>query len=106
MAVTVSSFKDRYPEFTEASDPHVQACLDDATAELGDSGSEDWGTVYDRAISLRTAHFLALSPFGIGLQLGVRRDPDRNDTTDSGSTVYEQQFLTLRRAHFLGAMVI
>lgn len=108
MALTVSTFTTRYPEFATADAGLVQSCLDDAVAELGGATNAPtvWGTVYDRAVGLRAAHFLALSPFGLGLQLGVRRQPDRNDTSDTGSTVYEEQFLRLRKGHFCGPLVV
>lgn len=107
MAVTVSSFTTRYPEFAAAPPAQVQSCLDDAVAALGGAvnGAAAWGLVFDQAVSLRAAHALALSPIGSGLQLGVRRDPSRNDTTDAGSTVYEEQFLRLRAGQFCGALV-
>lgn len=106
MAVTVASFQARYLEFASAPSLLVQACIDDATAELGANGVTNWGVVYDRAIALRTAHFLALSPTGSGLQLSARRDPNRIVDASSTSTVYEQQFLSLRRAHFGSAAVV
>lgn len=102
MAVTVSSFKDRFPEFEQAGSTLVQACLDDAAAQVNASA---WGTATDRAVVLLAAHFLALSPFGLGLQLGIRRNPDRGDTSDSGSSVYEQQYLELRNANIFGMVV-
>lgn len=102
MSVTVSSLTTRYPEFAAAKPAQVQACIDDAMTQVNASA---WGDRYDRAVSLLAAHFLALSPFGLGLQLGVRRDPERNDTTDNGSTVYEQQYLELRASNIVGLAV-
>jgi hypothetical protein len=102
VAVTAASFKARFEEFAEAGDALIDGCLDDARAQLGET---IWGSLYDQAVSLRAAHMLALSPFGLGLQIGVRRNPERSDTSDVGSTVYEEQYLRLCRKVAVGGSV-
>ena len=101
MAVTAAQFKTRFEEFATASDDLVDACLTDAAGQMN---ADVWGDLYDQGVALRAAHILALSPFGMGLQLAVRRVPERNDTSDVGSTVYEEQWLRLRRSVVVGAL--
>lgn len=72
MAVTPTTFKARYTEFSSESDARVQVYIDDAELEL----SEDvWGDFYDRGLSALTAHLLAIAnrnaaSSGTGVSLG------------------------------------
>ncbi|NIV93798.1 DUF4054 domain-containing protein [candidate division KSB1 bacterium] len=58
MAVTPTTFKDRYPEFSSESDSRIQIFIDDAELELEESR---WGDLYDRGLSALTAHLLAIA---------------------------------------------
>lgn len=102
MAVTTASFKARFPEFVNADETFVYACIADAAARCS---ADAWGANYDQAVNLLAAHIMAISPFGMGLQLTVRREPQRNDTSDNGSTIYEQQYLELMSSNIVGLCV-
>lgn len=77
MAVTVASFRARFPEFGSSDvtpDAVIQTCLDEAE----DRTPEDiWGTGVKRDAGVRylTAHLLAMSPQGRQLKLST---PDGN----------------------------
>lgn len=66
---TVAQFLVEFPEFAPAfarSAAFVQAKLDHA-ARFCDAGV--WGTRYERAVYLRAAHLIAMSPFGENARL-------------------------------------
>lgn len=58
MAVTATSFKDRFPEFAAVADARVDVFLDDARAELAEAA---WGDWYDKGTSYLAAHFLTVA---------------------------------------------
>jgi hypothetical protein len=102
MTVTPDSLRTRFPEFVDADDGLVAACIADATLQVNVGA---WGANSDQAVELLSAHMIALSPFGLGLQLGVRVIPTRDDTSDNGSTIYEAQYLELRASNIMGMVV-
>lgn len=58
MAVTPTTFKARYTEFSSETDARVQVYIDDAELEMNEG---QWGTLYDRGLSALTAHLLAIA---------------------------------------------
>ncbi len=86
----IAAFKIRYPEFSQATDEHIQACLDDAALSVD---AEVYGSKYDLAHGLLTAHYLAMSPNGLQLRM----------MTDQGSvplvaSYYGREFRRVRRS--------
>lgn len=62
MAVTLTSFRTRYPEFEQAPDTLVQACIDDAEAIID---RNFFGTTKaDIAVKAYAAHLIAINPLG------------------------------------------
>lgn len=82
MAVTVSSFKARFPEFNNTDSDLVQSALDEALLQVN-------ATVFDSkrdlGIQYLAAHILAVSPFGEPARL----------SDDSQSTIYYRRFQKL-----------
>lgn len=62
-APTLQQFRDRFPEFVNRSDGNVQAVLDEAVGEVGDTWIESDRTP---AVLHLTAHLLASSGTGVG----------------------------------------
>jgi len=83
--VELADFRTNYPEFNSASDSLVTAKLADAALRVN---SDAFGTSYDMAHGLMTAHLLWSSPFGASM----RRDGG-NDDEDSR---YRLEFGRLR----------
>jgi Protein of unknown function (DUF4054) len=84
MTVTAASFKTARPEFVTASDALVTEAL--ATAALRVDASQ-YGTGYDHALSLKAAHLLWDSPFGVSM---------RRDGGAAAASPYETELATLR----------
>lgn len=83
--MTPDIFKARRPEFTTATDEHVEFTLADA-AELLDERL--LGGSYDEALSCLTAHILATSPQGIAARMAtIGKD---------GSTCYSRRLAEIR----------
>ncbi len=59
--MTLAEFRERYPEFSSATDALVSAVLAEAASV---TPSDVWGTHTDRGVGLMTAHLLTLSPNG------------------------------------------
>ena len=74
-----------YPEFEPAPEPMVRKKIADATNNVD---AAVFKTKTDQAIALKTAHMLALSPFGQQARL-VSKD---------GATTYGIQFMALARS--------
>lgn len=62
----LAAFRIRFPEFKNAGDTLVQACLD---ASASETSAVDWGTSYDEAHGLLAADKLTKSPFGTNARL-------------------------------------
>lgn len=123
MAVTLVSFRARFPEFDGIVDPTVQVYIDDA---IGDLDQGIWGdaTVADRATSFLAAHRLAteLDSAGgtttgqVGALSSASADgvsstwvmPENLSAGDLAlwSTSYGQRFLDLRSRYVIGVMVV
>ena len=58
MAVTVETFKARFPEFADTDDARCQVYLDDATAMCS---PDFWGNLLNLAISYLAGHMVSVS---------------------------------------------
>lgn len=126
MATSVSTFRIRFPEFsddTEYSDARIQLFLDDATCYMGTEESR-WCGKYDISQSYLTAHLLTVgtstevgdasassgpvsskSAGGVSVTRAVVAK-DRSDADSFYSTSsYGQQYLILRNGCFIGVTV-
>lgn len=130
MAITVSDFRTRFPEFadeTEYQDARIQLFINDATCEIGTDESH-WnagGTCcYDRAQAYLAAHLLTLGTNSEGGDSSAKVGPvsqktaggvsvtraamtkDRSDGDDLlASTTYGMQFLSIRNRCLIGVAV-
>lgn len=118
MAVTVDSFKTRFPEFSCTDDDRVTLIISEAQDFIG--SATKWGSLYDQAVNFMTAHKLAVanqaaeSDNGKGtgqlVSLNVQdqytktySDSSRQGSQDSsadsdlGLTIYGQQYSSLKR---------
>lgn len=72
MAVTATSFKARFEEFSRAvskgdlTNDVITAFISAAEVELS---SSSFGSKYDEAVLYQAAHLLALSPYGLQMRL-------------------------------------
>lgn len=82
--MNLASFRIRYPEFARADDTLVQAHLDEAEGGLDPAV---YGTRFDEAHGLLTAHTLSISPFGRAL----RQEGDEE-------SLYLNRYMAVRRA--------
>ena len=67
MALTLSTFRARHPEYTGTPDSTVQAALDDALVR---TPVEIWGALQDQGQAALAAHLLALTPQGRDMRVG------------------------------------
>ena len=81
MALSLSAFRTRFPEFNPASDAMVSAKLAEAEDDLD---TTVWGDQFDKGHGWLTAHLLAESGHG----QGVNKD---------GTTNYGRRFGTLAK---------
>ena len=87
MAVTVSSFLERFPEFTNVNADYptlIQIVIDEAALQVS---ATVWGAKRDLGIKYLTAHLLACSPFGEPARL----------SPGNGETTYLKQFEMLKK---------
>ncbi len=80
--MTVDEFRAWHSEFRAASDDLIQLHLDEATLEVA---ADIFGTKTEKAIRLRAAHSMAMTPFGRSARL----------VQDDGTTIYWTQFKEL-----------
>jgi hypothetical protein len=92
MAVTYASFIAARPEFVATPEAQITAAIADATRLCSAAHFRD---DTDAAVSLYTAHLLALSPFGKTSRKG-----------DSGETTYLAQWTRLARARAGGPRAV
>ena len=85
MTVARADFLARFPEFEPASKTMIEAAIDEAKRNV-DSGV--WREKTDDGVRWKTAHLLAISPFGQQARL-VSKD---------GSTTYGKNFDLLMRS--------
>lgn len=95
MTVTAESFVRERPEFESAGEALVKAALDEAALELDATA---WGSTYDTAHSLLTAHKLWSSPFGVSMRLDGGNDQD--------ASRYSAQLATLQVKRIPRIMVL
>lgn len=93
MAVTTASFLVRFPEFAAVDPAVIARVLADSASEVNDAV---FGTLTDKAIELRAAHALAISPYGQNARL-------EGDTTN---TTYGAEFERLARSLASGPWLI
>lgn len=89
MAVTVSSFKVRYPEFSKGGDAMLAAALTGVEAVVSVDAFETEAE-RDEFVMLSLAHALALSPMGRDAQLVVK---------DGKTTTYSARLNAMRDAN-------
>lgn len=92
MALSLSSFRTRFPEFNPGADALVESCLAEA---LLSTPADVWGDKADAAQGLLAAHLLALSPFGRTAKL----------SSVKGESTYGTQRKAMARALALGCRV-
>lgn len=95
MAITVEAFVRARPEFESAGEALVAETLAQAAVRIS---SDSWGTGYDNAHSLMTAHLLWTSPFGASMRL--------DGASDAGRSRYLEEFERLRLERIPRMMVL
>lgn len=68
MAVTPSSIKSAFPDFSEEDDARIQTFIEMAEAQLNKS---QWLKLYDQGVLWLTAHMLAMTPSPETVESGV-----------------------------------
>ncbi len=61
MALSITTFRARFPEFQSLPDPTIQDAINRGAAQ---SDSVIFGDLVDESTGYLAAHFLALSPYG------------------------------------------
>lgn len=89
MALTASTFKQRWPEFEATSDARVTTALAVATTQV--NAAIFTGDRFDHAVGLLAAHGLSVSPFGRPAK-----------AKESGRSAYLEEFERLARARCAG----
>lgn len=85
----LDTFRQRFPEFDQASDRLVNGALAEAA---GQTSAEAWGENYDTAHALLTADILWLSPFGASM-----RRVDDTKQNEPVASPYAQRLADARR---------
>lgn len=108
--LTPTAFRLRYSEFSDYSDPTIQAAIDDAVAEMNETR---WGALYTRGAYAMTAHILTTSGASAQPMAGVisRSVGDVSVTyakglDDIGSTRYGCEYVRLRALIACGPVVV
>jgi hypothetical protein len=100
--LTPSTFLAEYDEFQTLSEPRIQSAITQAIAYCP---AETWGILHNQAVSLVTAHILAMRWLQVGaiaassVQNAKGRDASNRMDSDSWltGTTWGQQFLQLRQ---------
>lgn len=123
MAVTLASFRARFPEFAGITDPTAQIFLDEA---IGDVDQGIWGdaVIADRATSFLAAHRLVTELDSTGSsttgQVGALSSASADGVSSAyvmpenlsagdltlWSTSYGQRFLDLRKRYVIGVLSV
>lgn len=88
MAIDVTTFLTRFPEFTETNEKNsglIDQCL---AAAQSYCDVTRWGSRYQEGVFLKAAHILSLHPFGGTARLNKWDD----------RTIYSTQFDEMKRA--------
>ena len=88
-APTPDAFIVEFPEFAKAPVATINACIARAVARTQDTSNAD---LWNALVSLKAAQYLALKPQGRSMKLSQK----------DGTTVYDAQIKTLRRAVNIG----
>ncbi len=91
--MTVDDFRAWHLEFRAASDDLIELHLEQATLEVA---SDVFGTFTEKAIRLKAAHSLAMTPFGRSARL----------VADDGTTVYSTELKAISRTVAQNIIVI
>lgn len=97
MATTVDQMRTLFPEFRNTPSDVIQGALSEALHQVS---QETFGSAYDRAVQLKAAHILAMSPNGEALRLKPKADPHGH------GSIYGQRFAALSAARFSTPVVI
>ena len=89
MAVTYSSFLERFPEFTPHPSGIVNGAIEEATADVGYL----FGDQSDRATKHLAAHIVAIQLAQMGIQIGATEGKVYGEGLDA--TQYGQEFKRL-----------
>lgn len=87
MPLDATTFKARFPEFSEVTDALVTTKLDQASRSMD---AVVWGELFDDGQGQKAAHLLALSPEGA--TAGLRMGGGANQRT-----VYQDEYESLER---------
>ena len=96
MPLTVAQWRDRFPTgFENASDPLIQAKLDEAYRRLS---AKTWGDRLDDGAAYLTAHLIAISPGGEEMRIGFGGQ-------EKIGNLFDREFQRLKRAVVSGFRV-
>jgi hypothetical protein len=109
--LTPSAFLAEYDEFQTLSEPKIRLAI---TSAIAYCPVEVWGLNYSQAVSLVTAHILAMRWLQVGAiassSVQNAKGRDSNNRMDSDSwltgTVWGQQFLQLRQSLPVSGFVV
>ncbi len=85
MAVDRDNFCARFPEFEPATEPMIRTAIAEAVNNVD---VDVFKTKTDEAVRWKTAHLLAISPFGQQARM----------VSKEGGTTYGEQFMKLARS--------
>ena len=120
MAISLSQFRTRFPEFASRSDDEVNLALSDAADDMDVTR---WGVRYDTGQAFLAAHYLAITPStgsavsgSVGAVTQATTGPiavtknipmAKNDVEAMlGSTMYGQRYKALRHRVGMGGAVV
>lgn len=128
MATDVSTFRTRFPEFsdnTEYPDARIQLFLDDAVNLYMGTQESRWCNKYDIAQAYLSAHLLSMgtatevgdtsskagpvsskSAGGVSVTRAVIAKERSDEDEFYASTSYGQQFLNIRNTCFVGVLAV
>lgn len=91
MAITLATFRTRFPELTSISDPVIELYLDDAELLLNE---DYWGTKYELGVYYLAAHYTSRGVTAAGTTPGSlpSSGTPSSRTVDGVSVVYNNTF--------------
>jgi hypothetical protein len=107
--ITPSEFLANYDEFQSLEEAKIQAAINEAVAFVPDT----WGKKYTQAVSLITAHILAMRWLQVGVIAATavqnakgKASSDRMDSDNwLSGTAWGQQYIQLRRGIVVSGFV-